>query len=427
MNLLVTGLAPVAIAVLLGSLPWTPAHGQDAGHETYTVDALVRRAISENPSLAASKLAAEGAHHVAPQAGSLEDPMFSVTIPPRPVHTARGAQRSQWRIEQSLPFPGKRALRRDMAERDAEAASYRVDRYAQNVAMEVRLVYADLFEIQEKLRLVETFRSDLERFEEAAAAQYEVGRGPQQALLRAQLEKNLLSQTELSLLIERRRSESRMARVTDDLEFASTPCVMERPLALETLPDDPTASTAVEARPDLTALLREQERARDAISLARKDRYPDFSLMMQYTDIVKSSPPANPDGMDAFSVGAGIRIPLWRGKIRSRIEETQLTALQLEAETEALTLGIQTEIEELRQRYQIGVESVSLLEQGLIPQAEVTLDATLSAYTTGTAAFIDLLEAERALFGLRIELVSVRAELHRTVASLLNALGQSTN
>ena len=44
-------------------------------------------------------------------------------VAPYPILTARGTQRSQWRVEQMLPWPGTLGLRRDAADAAADAAS----------------------------------------------------------------------------------------------------------------------------------------------------------------------------------------------------------------------------------------------------------------------------------------------------------------
>jgi len=59
----------------------------------------------------------------------------------------------------------------------------------------------------------------------------------------------------------------------------------------------------------------------------------------------------------------------------------------------------------------------------LILQAEIMLEATLSAYNTGRTGFIDLLDAERTLFGLRLDAVETAAAYWQTVAALERALG----
>lgn len=388
---------------------------------------VVRAVLADNPLLRASTLEAEALRQAIPVATKLEDPLFAVAVSPRPIHTARGAQRSQWRLEQTIPFPGKRGLRGEVATLRFRTAEMESAAIASDAVLEARQVYARLFALQERLRIISAFRAEVATFAEAAATQYEVGRGHQQALLRAQLEKNTLAQRELNLKAERQREAAVLARLVNRPTLAAIPFQITRPLGLEHLPDNANPEAAVQSRPDLLALKLAAERASHAADLAQKQSWPDLNLSVIYTDIVKSSPPANPDGADAIAIGAGVRIPIWRGPIRARVEEQRIIGQQIEARMEALQTAINTELADLIRRITISQENLTLLEEGLIRQAEITRDAALAAYTTGQAGFTDLLDAERALYSLRMEETTVRSQLHRDVAELRWAIGEDAN
>ncbi|MBT8400327.1 MAG: TolC family protein [Rhodothermia bacterium] len=416
-------LATLIPLVLVGS-----AAGQSTVPDSVLhVEDVVRSVLADNPLLRASTLKADALQQTISVEKRLDDPLFAVAVSPRPIHTARGAQRSQWRIEQTIPFPGKRKLRGEVASLRFRTAEMESAALANDAVLHTRQVYANLFALQERLRIVSAFRSEVQRFEEAAATQYEVGRGHQQAILRAQLEKNTLSQRGLSLRAERQREAAALARLVNRPDLAEGLFRVSRPLDLERVPDNASPEAAIESRPDLIALRTAGERADKAAALAQKQSWPDLNLSVIYTDIVKSSPPANPDGVDAIAVGAGVRIPIWRGPIRARIQEQRIVGQQIDAQLEALQTAISTEFADLVSRITISSENLTLLEQGLIRQAEITRDATLSAYTTGQAGFIDLLDAERALYSLRMEETTVRSQLHHAVAELLWSLGRDIN
>ncbi len=388
---------------------------------------VVRSVLADNPMLLASTLEAEALRETISVAKRFEDPLLAVAVSPRPIHTARGAQRSQWRLEQTIPFPGKRRLRGEVATLRFRTAEMESAALANDAVLEARQVYASLFALQERLRIISAFQAEVARFAEAAATQYEVGRGHQQALLRAQLEKNTLTQRELNLKAERQREAAALARLVNLPELAEVSFRVTRPLDLERLPENANPDVAVESRPDLAALRLASEQADQAAALAQKQSWPDLNLSVIYSDIVRSSPPANPDGADAIAVGAGIRIPIWRTPIRARVEEQRIIGRQIEARLEALQTAIDTELSDLVRRIAISQENLTLLEAGLIRQAEIARDAALAAYTTGQAGFTDLLDAERALYSLRMEETTVRSQLHRAVAELRWALGQDVN
>lgn len=54
------------------------------------------------------------------------------------------------------------------------------------------------------------------------------------------------------------------------------------------------------------------------------------------------------------------------------------------------------------------------------------MEATLSAYTTGRTDFLDLLDAERTLFNLRMERIDTYVRYLKTTAALERATGLTT-
>ena len=133
--------------------------------------------------------------------------------------------------------------------------------------------------------------------------------------------------------------------------------------------------------------------------------------------------PPTADGRDAFAIGASIKVPLQRGRLRARLEEARVRQVQVETRQEALETAFQTQIADLTSRLRQDTEQLTLYREALLPQAETTLQATLSAYTTGRTAFLDLLDAQRMLFSLRAGYEDTFARYLKGTAALERALG----
>ena len=416
-HLLVLGVMYLAVPVDASGQTSEPT----AGH--IRLDEALGLALDRNPELAMAELEAEALKYVSPQAGSLPDPVFQVGVAASPVHTARGTQRSQWRLEQTIPFPGKRGLRREVAQLQADAAGFESDAVRQDVVLGVRLAYVQIFALQQRLEALAEFREEIRRFEEAAAAEYEVGRGPQQALLRAQLERNALAKQELVTRTKWQEATRRLSRVLDAPELVADTLSVDRPVGLESIDLTGSFGLALEQRPEFQAIEAAQEGADRAVRLASKDFWPDITFQVTYADIAKDSPPVNPDGKDAITVGAGVRLPIWRKSLKARRQQREIERQRLGEQRRALETDVRTRIRELGYRIALERKNLTLLSEGLIPQAEITRDATLAAYTTGRIGFLDLLEAERMLFELRLDEISTLARLHEAVATMHRTLG----
>ncbi len=384
--------------------------------------AVLRAVARENPTLQAARLKAEALGTRGRQVSALPDPSFYLTVLPFPVFTARGAQRSQWRLEQDVPFPGKRSLRGKIADLKAEAARYDADALTEDLLLDARLTYYELFGLQEQLRLIGAFRQELDGFAEAAAARYATGQGLQQAVLKAQLEKNTLARRQIALETARQAALERLARLMNLATLdgpAAAPLAPPPPPALP----DTALYAALERLPEVRALRTTVERAGRRIDLAGKASLPDFSFNLTYFDIYDSGIPAAADGRNALALGIGVKIPLWQGRLRAGREEAMLDRLRLEARYEALTTRIRRTVSEQRSRLRLERQTLDLYATTLIPQAETTREATLSAYTTGRTGFLDLLDAERMLFSLRFDAEAARVRLRQAAARLERALG----
>ena len=414
------------LMILLGLCPATAFGQTPAASDTLQIldlPALLAELEANNPSLKAARLNAEALGTRPRQMAALPDPAFMVMVQPWPVATARGTQRTQWRVEQQVPYPGKRALRGEIAALGAEVAAFEVHTFAQDLILEVKQSYYDLYRIQEIDRLIATFQDQLRDFEEAAATRYEVGAGTQQAILKAQLERNRLDLRREQLAEQRLSVQQRLAWLLDRPDTAllgGQVRVTPPPSGLDTTR---LLALALEQRPEAQALHRADLRAQRQIDLARRAFRPDFAFSLTYFDIADSDIPASADGRDALGLGLGVKVPLWRGKLRAGLEEAQVNQRRTATRVAALETTFRTQIEDLVGQHERQQRRLDLFEHALIPQAETTLEATLSAYTTGRTDFLDLLDAERTLFNLRLDQTETYARALKTTAALERALG----
>lgn len=387
-----------------------------------SLPALLSTVRATNPTLAATRLQAEALRTRRAQVSALPDPTVMLTYQPFPVLTARGTQRTQLRLEQPLPFPGKLGLQGDLADRTADIAALEAETLAEDLVFQVKQAYYELYRIQQQQALIRDFQRRLRDFEDAATTQYEVGRGMQQAILKAQLERNTLSKQLLVLARQRQTATETLARLLDrPVAFDDTLRVI--PPAIPPFDEAALLAVARRERPEAGALARAAERADTRIALARKQFLPDFGVSLTFFDIGASDVPPSADGRNALALGVSVKVPLQRGRLHARLEEARLEARQVEARQEALDTGFQTAIADLVNRLRQEDAQLTLYREALLPQAETTLQATLSAYTTGRTDFLNLLDAERMLYTLRSGYEDTLARYLQATAALERTLG----
>ena len=161
-----------------------------------------------------------------------------------------------------------------------------------------------------------------------------------------------------------------------------------------------------------------------SVSLARREALPEFHFGLEYADIVSEAFLPNGDGRDVLGIKVGARLPLWRKARKAPVERVELELNQVEDRMRALSTSVTAAIDELVARLLGQQEQVALLEDDLLPRAELVRDTALSSYTTGRLSYLDVMDAERTLFTLRIQKLDTSIRLMLTHAHLERQLAR---
>ncbi|PAP74655.1 TolC family protein [Rubrivirga marina] len=416
-------LASVARLALLAGLAAAAPHARAQAPDTLRLDAVLGALYADNPTLQAARLDARALARRGDQVGALPDPTASVMVAPYPILTARGTQRSQWRVEQMLPWPGTLGLRRDAADAAAEAARIGADVTALDLGQRATRAYADLVRTQEAAEVVRSFQARLDAFAEAAAVRYEVGRGPQGAVLQVQLERQRLAERLIELGRQRDRAVQALARVLDRPGL-TVGRVVTPPPALPT--DLDLDALALGLRPEVAQAQARIVQAEADVALAERAYYPDLGVGVVYTDVAPADAPPTATGRDALGLMASVRIPLGRDRLRAGVDEARLRQRAAQARLQATETAVQADVADALSDARRAAESVALYRDVLLPQSLTTVESALAGYTTGTVDFLAFLDAERARFQVQLGLVDARARLLDAAADLARAVGLTT-
>jgi outer membrane protein TolC len=387
---------------------------------TLRLSDLIGQAASANPALAARLAGADALATRAAQDGALPDPTVALTGFPLPILTARGAQVAQLRAEQMMPWPGTLGLRARRADLASQAAYLDAEAFRLDLALAVRLAYHRLYEVDRTRDLVESFAQRLDAFTDAAAARYEVGRGPQGAILQLDLQRERLRARLLMLDAERQSALQSLARLTDRPNLVLLSAVDVAPPAPLA---DSLAAAALADRAEVQAARLAEARAAAGAELARKAFYPDLGFGLMYSLVTERDMPPTADGRDALGLTVMARVPLQRERLRAAAQEAQARRREAAARRDALETEIATQIAELAYVAERRAETVALYRERLIPQADLTVESLLAAYTTGQVDYLAFLDAERTRFDLLVAAEEAAARLLDARARLDRALG----
>ena len=366
------------------------------------------------------------------QVGALPDPMLSFNAMNLPTDTFDLDQEPmtqlQLMLSQKFPFPGKRQLRREVAETMVGVSQKQTDEYRDVLTGKVREAWWRLFSVDRSLQIVDSNKRLLRDFVEIAKTKYAVGKGLQQDVLLAELELSRLTNRELQLAGNRRRIQATLNGLLNR--------VPEHPI---TLPEEPPSETlpmlesvtsltqfAVERRDLIQAIELKLEAADKTVELAEKDRWPDFQVGVGYADR-QGSDPIRGSRSDFLSLMFSINLPLYSGQkqdkaLQQRIHEREYERYRL-SDTVRI---IETEIGVQAAEYSAAREQALLLKNEIIPQAEQTVSAMLAGYEVNKVDFLNVVNGQIMLYNASIDYWNAMASAKQALARLAAGVGKES-
>src|SRR6266446_5185549 len=159
---------------------------------------LLAEAEKNNPQIEAARQGWQAAKQVPTQVSTLPDPQFTLQHlsvgNPRPFagYTNSDFAYIGLGVTQDIPYPGKLKLRGEIAKREADVSQQQVETVRRAVLAQAKASYFQLAFLSKTLAILESDGELLKQVEQAADARYRSGKGMQQDVLQAQLQKTKL-------------------------------------------------------------------------------------------------------------------------------------------------------------------------------------------------------------------------------------------
>lgn len=383
--------------------------------ESVDTEILVQLSLECNAQLSAARYQWRAREEGVSAAGTLDDPMLSYSVAS---DTLSGPQDRGEMIElsQKLPWPGKRRLEREAAEARADAWQYQWQDAQVQLAREVRYGYADWATVQALLAINARHRELWQNFIATAEAKYAAGQGSKHSVLQANTRLQHLKHRAVQLEAEQEVIEAELNRFLDRPSNAGfgTPNGLNLPSISPALIEQRRA--ALDSQPLLRRLRAQREAVSSEAELARKDRYPDFTLMAR-----RNTMWMNPDHQNM--IGISINIPFDFGKRSGRIGSLEARETALRWEERELINRLREHIANAGTRWQEALHILALHEDELLPLAEETLTAARDEYRSGAGGFLSLLTAEQFLLETQHDYQNARRDVVQRYADLIASLG----
>lgn len=390
----------------------------------HPVEDYIRYGLTQNPTIQAARMLVESLANRVPQAASLEDPNFGVTVLPEPVQTASGEQNLLLTAGQKLPWLGKLATRADVAEQDVEVARAQLATAELAVVEKIKRAYYELYFVEQALHITEQDQKQLLLIEAIVDRQYRVKRSvSQQDLLRVQVE---VSRLETELVTLRQQVLSARARLAGQLHVSpETELLAVEHLPAEALPRDLEAlyRRAVAARPELHAALAAVQRDQRSADLARLDYFPDLTLGATWIDTSTSGISPVASGRDAVLIGMNVNVPIYRQRLRAGVREAETRAVASARVYDAIKDETMEDVKDLFAQAISKEELLVLFREDIIPKARQTLEQSIVAYQVSEVDFLQMIDNWRELLRFEITEKQLEAQLRQSLASLARVIG----
>jgi outer membrane protein TolC len=418
-------LRPLPIFILaLATAFGAPVFAQEAALGA-NVDSLINYAKTRNPEYAAMQAEAEASGERVTPAGALPDPKFrtelrditrfgeqNATLSPSRVGSTR------YLLMQDIPWFGKRDLKREIAELEADGAKGRALGTWADVAGRIKVNFAQLYYVHRNEQLTREILDLMTRLEKVAQVRYSGGLAAQQDVIRAQVEQTNMRNELIALETEQHHLHARL----NALLARPNNAPLQVPAQLRKLPapvtlDYATLEERVRTRnPQLFAdesKIKAAEKSRD---LTYKNRYPDLTLgggPIQYQNAIKE-----------WELMVELNIPLQQSSRRAQERESESMLNAARSRKEATTNQVSAELAEALAGIEAARRTENLLANSLLPQAELTFKAALAGYETGKVDFATLLDAQRQIRQARQNQLKAQVDAQMRLAEIERLLGE---
>ncbi len=373
---------------------------------------LIAQSLATRPELRQAQAVVRAERERVPQAGALPDPVLSLGIQNDGFGEIMIGKMEtsfyQVMLSQTLPWPGKRGLRTEVARIAADEAGASAARARLSTEADVRRGYTDLLSARDRLGLVKQLEEIWQSSAGLARARYESGEGAQSDVLRAQLELNRLRQRRLAVEAQERAAAQGLNRLRGHpLDEPIATAASLRTLELPALPaSDAAVADALARSPELAQASLGAARAGKAAALARRDRFPDLSVNAGVM------PRGQLDPM--WLAGISFGLPVWSGRKQSRaVAENEARSDASQRGAEAIEQVLRLRVAERGTAYAALAETIRLFREGLLVQSRATSQSTLAQYRVGKVTFASVLEANAGYIADEESFLAAVAEAQR--------------
>lgn len=412
----------ILLLLLLGST--FPLISQS--HET-TLPEILTEAALNNPGLQSAFHQWKASLEKIPQVRALPNPQLTFGYFIREIETRVGPQQARVGFMQMFPWFGKLKLKGNAAMEAANVEKQKYEQLKLNLFYRVKEAWYDYYYISRTISILEENTRLLEFLGTVIESKYRTGTTSYSNLLKIQVEQDKL-QNQLKSAVEamgpiKARLNAAMNRPLD------TP--LQAPAEIPGETDFPPLS-----REHLVELLKEnnpQLKSMDAmasmeqvnIKIAKKNYFPDFSIGVDYMLTGNARMAGVTDsGKDPAAAVVSFQLPVWGRKNKAAVREAETRFQAVTEQKNEEVNMLLSRLEMTLYKYNDAQRKAALYNGSLLPRTRQALEVTRSAFETGHANFMDLIDSQRTLLAVELEYEDARTRKAQRWAELEMLVGK---
>ncbi len=313
-------------------------------------------------------------------------------------------------ISQTIVTADKLSLNRRVLNEALRSQLLQLEAQKYRVATDIRVKFYDALAAQQRVKLIEDFRSVADKGLELAELRKKALEGSQLDVVQAKVQKN-----EIDLALKQAHI-SFAAAWRELVALAGTPQMMPTSLQGE-LPhsQDPLDWSGLAA--DLIASSPEYQAAQTRICQARANLDRQCVQPIPNLDFQIGAGTDNATNSGLINVQVGAPIPVFN-KNQGNIAAARAELLRASMEAERIENSIKARLASVSRDYDSSLAAVTMYSQDILPNADEGLRLAETAYKAGETNFVQVLVARRTYFDTNLQYIGSRAQLAQARAKV---------
>lgn len=385
---------------------------------------LIRIALEQNNDILSAKSQLVESTEKIRQAGTLPDPKLGVEYFLQPIETRTGPQEASISLNQTIPWPGRLSLDKQLKKNEAAIARAFLTNTSLAVVRKVKEAYIEYGYLGQAHKITGQILELMNYLEGIARTNYTSGKTSYTDVLKIQIEIAKLKNKQQSL----NNNTAPVRAQINSILGTDRNMARHQPETLPDVsisrPDEEIYTLTKQHSPEILAGQQKITRSQTSLDIADQGFYPDFTLGVKtiFTGEAEFGNPPD-SGRNPVIAGFSVNLPIFFDRRNGAIAEKQASVRTARNGLEQIMKSLETKIELTLFRYRDAERLLDLYREDLIPKVHQELDVALESFQAGQYSILELIDAEKNWLNFELALIRAQADKAIQIARLEELAG----